>query len=285
MVNSRPVSPLVTQKLSSLDMGRPHWEIDGPGTFPELFRSLQGWLPEDAVLYFEGGYPDAQISEFIAAHSIPERAHVAMGTIWPRPKVFHVPATATVLTDLAGRIVEVGRKPLGVNLEAISALAAGCHASTHELARNMGETEFSILFEHEDNQQVLVWPIGGRALLVVLLKDAPSAGKLEELLDGKLGHELADVVSQSREPLRSVPPPRISPQDLPAPVKEEMGRLNSLISELQAKRAQHFTPDVSARLLRERENLLQALGRQEWDQARGVCANTQNWLKRVMPSG
>ena len=93
-----------------LDMSGAYWEIDGPKTFVELFNALQGWLPEGAVLYFEGGSPDAEIDDFIATYSIPEQAHVAMGTIWPRPKVFHVPATATVLTDLA-RIAEHHAEP------------------------------------------------------------------------------------------------------------------------------------------------------------------------------
>lgn len=79
-----------------------NWEVDGPKTFEEMFNALNGWVPEDAILYFEGGSPDAEIDNFIAVHSVPEVSHVAMGTIWPRPNVFHVPAVATILTELAG---------------------------------------------------------------------------------------------------------------------------------------------------------------------------------------
>src|SRR5947208_9506465 len=84
-----------------LDMQRPYWEVDSPTSFWALLRALQGWLPEDAILYFEGGSPVAPINDFLAAHSVPERAHLAMGTIWPRPKVFHVPASPATLTELA----------------------------------------------------------------------------------------------------------------------------------------------------------------------------------------
>ena len=84
-----------------LDTTQPYWEVDGPKTFEETFNALEGWVSEDAVLYFEGGSPDTEIDDFIAKHSVPEVSHVAMGTIWPRPKVFHVPATATALTELA----------------------------------------------------------------------------------------------------------------------------------------------------------------------------------------
>ena len=79
-----------------------YWEVDGPKTFEELFNALKGWVLEDAVLYCEGGSPDAEIDSFIAMHSVPAVSHVARGTIWPPPKVFHLPATATILTKLAG---------------------------------------------------------------------------------------------------------------------------------------------------------------------------------------
>jgi len=78
-----------------------YWELEGPETFEELFNALNGWIPEDAILYFEGGSPDAEIDSFMAKHSVPETFHVAMGTIWPCPKIFHVPATSIVLTELS----------------------------------------------------------------------------------------------------------------------------------------------------------------------------------------
>jgi hypothetical protein len=88
-----------------LDTTQPYWEIKGPRSFMELFQALQGWIPEDAVLYFEGGSPDAVINEFMGKHSIPEQVHIAIGTIWPRPKIFHVPATTSALVELS-RIME-----------------------------------------------------------------------------------------------------------------------------------------------------------------------------------
>lgn len=84
-----------------LSTTEPYWEVDGPKTFEEMFNALKGWVQEDAILYFENGSPDAEIIKFMSAHSVPEVSHVAMGTIWPRPKMFHVPATKGVLTELA----------------------------------------------------------------------------------------------------------------------------------------------------------------------------------------
>ena len=64
------------------------------------WRELGAVRPELYTLVGTPGSPDAEIDNFIATHSVPEVSHVAMGTIWPRPKVFHVPATVTTLTEL-----------------------------------------------------------------------------------------------------------------------------------------------------------------------------------------
>ncbi len=84
-----------------LDTSQAYWEVQGPDTFADLFEGLVGFFAEDAVLYFEGGSPSAEIGSFVARHAIPEEAHLALGTIWPRPKVFHVPAKKTIITELA----------------------------------------------------------------------------------------------------------------------------------------------------------------------------------------
>jgi hypothetical protein len=77
------------------------YELDGPEDFVEMFNALIGWIPQDAILYFEDGSPDKEIDKFMTANSIPEVSHLAMGTIWPRPKVYHVPATEKILHNLA----------------------------------------------------------------------------------------------------------------------------------------------------------------------------------------
>ena len=93
--------PKEEMKGIRLDTTGPYWEINGPKTFVELFNALQDLLPEGAILYFEDGCRDAEIDDFLNKQSIPEVSHVAMGTIWPRPKVFHLPATTSILTELS----------------------------------------------------------------------------------------------------------------------------------------------------------------------------------------
>src|SRR5262245_34096176 len=84
-----------------LDMGRPFWEVSGKTDFLALLMALPELLPEECVLYFEGGWPSGELLKFLQAHRIPERAHVAYGTIWPKPTVFHLPATPKTMSHLA----------------------------------------------------------------------------------------------------------------------------------------------------------------------------------------
>ena len=97
-------------KGAHLDYNRQYWEIGGPKTFSALFSALVGWLPEGSILYFEDGYPDAEIEEFMRQCSIPEQTHIAFGTIWPRPKAYHVPATNELLDTLI-KIMEHHAEP------------------------------------------------------------------------------------------------------------------------------------------------------------------------------
>ncbi len=85
----------------SLSLSEPFWELDGETDFPRLFTGLVALLPENSILYFEGGSPTEKLQDFLRNKSVPERARVAYGTIWPRPKTFHVPASAENLRKLA----------------------------------------------------------------------------------------------------------------------------------------------------------------------------------------
>jgi len=84
-----------------LDSQKPFWEVSGETDFPHLLRALPCLVSENCILYFEGGSPSGPLKDFLDTRAIPERAHVAFGTIWPRPRVVHVPATVENLEELA----------------------------------------------------------------------------------------------------------------------------------------------------------------------------------------
>lgn len=93
-----------------LDVNHPFWELEGETDFPSLLRALIGFLPDGCTLYIEGGSPKGELRQFIEARQLQERVHVAVGTIWPRPKYYHILATTENLSELA-EIVEHCAEP------------------------------------------------------------------------------------------------------------------------------------------------------------------------------
>lgn len=92
-----------------LNLNAPFWELKGQANFSALLRALIEILPENCILYFEGGSPSGPLLDFLMNKSVPEQTHVAVGTIWPRPDYFHVPATAqniSVLADISESIAD-----------------------------------------------------------------------------------------------------------------------------------------------------------------------------------
>jgi len=189
-----------------------------------------------------------------------------------------LPQGYSVLIDHAGRIVEAAREPAGVQLEALSALSAGCYATTLELAKVMGEEEYSLLFRQEDEHQVYIWPVSGRALLVAQIRTTKAVDDLEERLGGPLGRELIGIVRNARMPEKKVPPPRIVIEEIPYEVQARMKSLTAIIMDLQAKRAMDFNDEVKKILLKSREELIKAVAAQDWRRAMGVCSWTRQWL-------
>ena len=75
------------------------WRVGGTRVERAFLRALPALMPADSVLYLEG-VPEAHVAQYLAEVSIPAAAKVAMGTIWPRPNVFHLSLTAEVIEAL-----------------------------------------------------------------------------------------------------------------------------------------------------------------------------------------
>ena len=69
-----------------LDYNSPIWEIEGETDYPKLFNALIELLPDNSILYFEGGSPNENLIEFFSENAIPEKRHIAVSILWPRPK-------------------------------------------------------------------------------------------------------------------------------------------------------------------------------------------------------
>lgn len=84
-----------------LDSASARWKVSAAKDLPAFLRALADLAPPDSILYLEGGRPPAAMLAFLRERSVPEQSHVERGTIWPRPAVFHLPATRANLVALA----------------------------------------------------------------------------------------------------------------------------------------------------------------------------------------
>jgi hypothetical protein len=70
------------------------------GDLYALLRALEEAMPEDAVLYVEGTSTASEIEEFLRANAIEPVTQVTRGTVWPRPRSFHIPTRRPLLRSL-----------------------------------------------------------------------------------------------------------------------------------------------------------------------------------------
>jgi predicted regulator of Ras-like GTPase activity (Roadblock/LC7/MglB family) len=79
----------------------------------------------------------------------------------------------------------------------LSALAAGAFASTREIARLVGETEFTVLFHKGKKEHVSVSHVDGDTLMMAIFDDKTTVG-IVSLYSRGTEEKIAEVMSQSR---------------------------------------------------------------------------------------
>ena len=85
-------------------------------------------------------------------------------------------ARCALLIDREGHLVTRRGEPVSNSLEAISALIAGSFAATKEMARLLGEDEFTIMFHQGASDSIQLQLIGERTLLAVLFDERTNLG-------------------------------------------------------------------------------------------------------------
>jgi len=88
------------QERGGIRMEHPAWEVSGVQVLPGFLRALPALLPPGSILYLEGTSA-RDVIEFLSGRAAAEPRKVAVGTIWPRPRVFHMPASPENLAALA----------------------------------------------------------------------------------------------------------------------------------------------------------------------------------------
>jgi len=107
-------------------------------------------------------------------------------------------AKCALLIDKEGHLVTRRGEPLGGSLESISALIAGSFAATKEMARLLGEDEFTILFHQGMRDSIQLQLVGDRTLLAILFDERTNLG-LVRFYAQETARHLADIFGEMSE--------------------------------------------------------------------------------------
>ena len=83
------------------------------------------------------------------------------------------------------------------DMDTISALVAGSFAATKEMARVLGEDEFSILFHQGKTDNIQLSLVGDRTLLTVIFDDSTTIGMVR-LYANETAKRLMEVFDRAR---------------------------------------------------------------------------------------
>ncbi len=122
-------------------------------------------------------------------------------------------ALTVLLVTRQGNVLATAGDTSYLNTTAMAALVAGMFSATHEVARIVGEDQFSILLQQGEKRHIHISLLGREKMMVVVFEDHNRIGKIRlcarrvaekiaQLLEGpaeeeRVGHEIS--VPQFRE--------------------------------------------------------------------------------------
>lgn len=111
-------------------------------------------------------------------------------------------ATCAMLVDRSGHMVTRRGGAMNGSLESVAALAAGSFAATREMARLVGEGEFSTLFHQGSRESLQISAIGDRSLLVVVFDESSNLGLVRFYAEETTGRLTGLFVSMAAKAVR-----------------------------------------------------------------------------------
>jgi predicted regulator of Ras-like GTPase activity (Roadblock/LC7/MglB family) len=103
-----------------------------------------------------------------------------------------------LLVDKDGHLITRQGFTHSLDTTALAALLAGSFASTKEIARLVGEPEFSVLFHQGKKDHIHMSIVGDRSILVVIFDDRTTIGMVR-LYAKETAAELARVFDEIRQ--------------------------------------------------------------------------------------
>ena len=115
-------------------------------------------------------------------------------------------AKCALLVDKDGHMVTCRGTSKSIDLDTISALVAGSFAATREMARLLGEEEFTALFHQGKSDNIQLSLVGERALLTAIFDENTTVGMVR-LYASEAAKRLAAVFRRKETDAASEPPP------------------------------------------------------------------------------
>ena len=101
-------------------------------------------------------------------------------------------AKCALLIDKEGHLVTKRGEVKTLNMDTISALVAGSFAATKEMARLLGEEEFTAMYHQGERDNIQLSLVGDRTLLTILFDDRTTVGMVR-LYANETAKKLADI--------------------------------------------------------------------------------------------
>lgn len=110
-------------------------------------------------------------------------------------------AKCVLLVDKDGHLITRRGFTQSLDTTALAALLAGSFASTREIARLLGEPEFSVLFHQGKTDHIHITLVGDRTILAVIFDDRTTIGMIR-LYAKEAAGDLERVFSSMPQPSR-----------------------------------------------------------------------------------
>src|SRR4030042_656071 len=110
-------------------------------------------------------------------------------------------AHSVLLIDRSGQLIAHHGNTPDIDILSLSALTAANFGATAEIARILGEEEFTLLFHKGKNENVYFSAVGEHVIMVTLFNDKTSLGLIRLQID-KINDELSRILSSIFEKKR-----------------------------------------------------------------------------------
>lgn len=131
-------------------------------------------------------------------------------------------AKCALLVDKDGHLITRQGFTHSLDTTALAALLAGSFASTREIARLVGEPEFSVLFHQGKRDHIHINLVGERSILVIIFDDRTTIGMVR-LYAKEIGTELTAIFDE--KPARKSAKPEPVNEGFTQSVEKEMDNL------------------------------------------------------------